>query len=844
MTDSSGLIFISHAGLDGQWAEWVAWHLGEAGYEVELDLWHWLPGENFVKKMNEALERASAVIALFSPQYFAPGRYTEEEWTAAVAGRDRFVPLVVEPLEPGQLPAILRPLIRQEMHHLDEAAALKALLEALRGREIPTTSPAFPGKAGKGSRAARRTGPSAPQGLQPRFPSTTHDPDVWDVRQRGRNPHFTGRDEIIEKVRGGLLGERRTAVRVLHGPGGVGKTQLALEYAHRFAGQYDLVWWVDAEQVEQVPARYAELAARVEVAKPDAGAEINARYALEYLRTHDRWLIVLDNAEDPRQLRTWLPEGSGHVLITARNPAWKNIGPGLALGVFSRKESLAYLNRQLPTLSEPTADALADALGDLPLALAHAAGALSEGTPPDHYLQLLRTNTAELLNDGEVHDYPVSVAATVTIAAERLDAGHPEAAALLRLAAFLGPEPIPTKWLIEAREALTSVPGAAHGISWPRNALKPLAQYGLAVVGPDTFQVHRLTQAVVRHAVTADQAVGPTQDVAALLAAVDPGDPELPETWPEWASLTQHLTATLDAMIGRAELRPTFQKAARYLTRNDQPEAALSLAGTMHEKWKESLGEDDPDTLRAAHLVALTLHDLDAYEESLHLVEDLLERRLRVLGKDHPDTLSTTHDVGNALMELDRHDEALPILSDVAERRESTLGEDHVDALRSVASFGACLLELGRPDEAHHVLTDVLDRHRRALHENHPTALVTSSYLGNVLSSLGRHADALHVQTEILTRRRQLLGDRHRHTLFSASHLGVTLINTGQYARAEQLLRSTRTLIRESLGTDHRLYAAVTLELANALARQNKTHDAQRLRASLKTNRSTKKRPR
>ncbi|TXS43952.1 toll/interleukin-1 receptor domain-containing protein [Streptomyces sp. uw30] len=836
-------IFVSHAGHDGQWAEWVAWHLREAGYAIELDLWHWRTGEDFVRKMNDAMERASAVVALFSPQYFAPGRYTEEEWTAAVAGRDRFVPLVVEPLEAGQLPAILRPRIRQELHDLEEPAALEALLEAVRGREIPTTSPAFPGKAGKGTKSAKRSGPPAPQGLQPRFPSALHDPAVWDVRQRGRNPHFTGRDEIIEKVRRGLLSERRAAVRVLHGPGGVGKTQMALEYAHRFAGQYDLVWWVDAEQPEQVPARYAELAARVDVAKPDAGAEINARYALEHLRTSDRWLIVLDNAEDPRQLRTWLPEGSGHVLITARDPAWSKVVPGLALGVFSREESLGYLNRQLPTLSTGTADALADALGDLPLALAHAAGALGEGTPPDHYLQLLRTNTAELLNDGEVYDYPVSVAATVTIAAERLDAGRPEAAALLRLAAFLGPEPIPTKWLVEARGALTSVPGDPNDFRWPRNALQPLAQYGLAVVGPDAFQVHRLTQAVVRHAGGAG--TGDTvQDVAALLAAIDPGDPELPEAWPEWASLTQHLTATLDAMIDRAELRPTLLKAARYLARNAQPEAALGLSEIMHAKWKASLGEDDPDTLRPAHMVALALHDMDLYEEFLSLVEDLLERRLRLLGKDHPDTLSTTHDVGVALLNLGRYVEAHGILQDAAARRQSRLGEDHVEALFSVASTGAALIELDRLDEAQRVLTDALARYHRTLNEHHPAALEAKGYLGQTMARLGRDVEALNIKEEVLALRRQLLGDRHRSTLFSADSLGVTLIDIGRYAEAERLLQSTRTRVRETLGTDHALYKSITIGLAQALTRQGKTHDAQRLRASLNRKKLPKKRPR
>jgi len=835
MTDSSGPIFVSHAGRDGQWAEWVAWYLQENGYKVELDIWHWRPGEDFVKKMSEALEKASAVVALFSPQYFGPGRYTEEEWTAAVAGRDRFIPLVIEPLEPGQLPAILRPRIRRELHDLDEAEALKALLDAVRGPEPRTTPPNFPGTG------SART--STPQGLRPRFPSTAHDPAVWDVRQR-RNPHFTGRDEIIEKVRTGLVGERRAPVRVLYGQGGVGKTQVALEYAHRFAGQYDLVWWVDAEQGEQVPARYAELAARVDVAKPEAGAEINARYALEYLRTHDRWLIVLDNAEDPKQLRSWLPEGPGHVLITARNPAWSKVVPGLALGVFSRAESLAYLNGQLPTLSGETADALADALGDLPLALAQAAGALSEGTPPDHYLQLLRTNTAQLLDDGEVYDYPLSVAATVTIAADRLDADHPEAAAVLRLAAFLGPEPIPTTWLVKARGALTSIPGDPTDFRWPRNAFQPLARLGLAVVGPDAFQVHRLTQAVVRHS-AGGQAAGPIQDdVAGLLGAVDPGDPELPRDWPGWALLIPHLTAALDTLIGRAELRSTLMKAAVYLARSAQAEAALGLSEILYETWTASLGEDHPDTLHAAQLVGLALYDLSAFEEALPLNTDLLERRRRVLGEDHPDTLSTAHDLAVALGQVGRSSESYNMLADVVPRREAALGQDHIDALRSAASLGFILTQLDRLDEAHGTVTNVLERFRRTSNDTHPDALHLTRVLGITLHFMHRFDEAHVVLTDLLAFSQQLVGNRHTHTLQTADALGRTLVALGLYHEAEKLLRTARSQAREAHGVGSILHVDITHTLANALAAQGKTYDAQQLRSSLKRRSPPKKRRR
>ncbi len=75
--------FISHAGADRAWAEWVAWQL-EAGYTVELDVWDWAPGRNFVTAMSDALERCARVVALFSAAYFDRTRYTTEEWSAAV----------------------------------------------------------------------------------------------------------------------------------------------------------------------------------------------------------------------------------------------------------------------------------------------------------------------------------------------------------------------------------------------------------------------------------------------------------------------------------------------------------------------------------------------------------------------------------------------------------------------------------------------------------------------------------------------------------------------------------------------------------------------------------------
>ncbi|WP_217554970.1 toll/interleukin-1 receptor domain-containing protein [Streptomyces sp. GbtcB6] len=140
-----GSVFISYAGPDRVWAEWVAWHLHDAGHRVVLDVWDWSAGDNFVARMDEALNSATAVVALFSRHYFDDSRWTREEWSSVVARRERLVPLVIEPLDDTDVPALLAPLIRRTLHGLDEQQARAALLDAVTGARGPRTRPAFPG---------------------------------------------------------------------------------------------------------------------------------------------------------------------------------------------------------------------------------------------------------------------------------------------------------------------------------------------------------------------------------------------------------------------------------------------------------------------------------------------------------------------------------------------------------------------------------------------------------------------------------------------------------------------------------------------------------------------------
>ena len=226
-------------------------------------------------------------------------------------------------------------------------------------------------------------------------------PEVWNIP--ARNPGFTGRVDLLESIRDRLLAGETAVVQALHGMGGVGKTQLAAEYAHRFAGTYELAWWVNAEQGGLIGGQVAALGLALGCVPAGAGAEVARAAVLAELRARGWWLLVFDNATSPAEVAPWLPGGRGHVLITSREPGWTELAAPVEVDVLARAESVALLQARVAGLGEPDADRLAAALGDLPLALAQAAGFMAgTGTPAREYLGLLQSRAA-----GPAADQPV-----------------------------------------------------------------------------------------------------------------------------------------------------------------------------------------------------------------------------------------------------------------------------------------------------------------------------------------------------------------------------------------------------------------------------------------------------
>jgi transcriptional regulator with XRE-family HTH domain len=607
-------------------------------------------------------------------------------------------------------------------------------------------------------------------------------PRAWNIP--ARNPAFTGRDGLLAAVRERLQAGHVGVVQALYGMGGVGKTQLAAEYAHRFGESYDLAWWIDAEQNALIGDQVFELGTALGWIAAGSGHEAVRTAVLAELRQHGRWLLVFDNACTPADVAPWLPGGSGHVLITSRERGWDEIATPIGVDVLTRAESIEMLQGRVPGLTGTDAGPLAAELGDLPLAIAQAAGFMTgTGTAPGQYLSLLRTRAGQLLDRGAAGSYPRSLAAATALIAGRLAEQDPAAAELAGLCAFLAPEPIPDYLFTRAAGLL---PGelaaqAADPLAW-RQTLAHVSGQSLTRVDNRGLQMHRLTQAILRDQLTPARAAATRTCSEAILAASDPGHPPNPETWAEWAQLLPHVLAADLAGTDSADLRELVRRACWYLLERGDARTPRDLMSSLHRQWRDRLGEDHQHTLMAAHYHAWALLEMGRYAESRDLNQANLARRRRALGEDHRDTLNSAHNLALGLRMLGEVRASRDLNQDTLERERRTLGEDDPSTLRSASTLAVDLRLLGELDAARDLDQDTLQRRRRALGEDHPDTLSSAYNLAADLRELGEVAAARELDQDTLQRRRRVLGEDHPDTVSSAQRFAAAGRELGEAA--------------------------------------------------------------
>ncbi|MFI7601595.1 FxSxx-COOH system tetratricopeptide repeat protein [Actinoplanes sp. NPDC049681] len=772
VAERSETVFVSYAERDRPWAEWVAWHLRQAGLTVDAGAAEWSAGDNAELRRTDAIERADRAVMLYSEAYFA--RDTAE-WTVLTATGTPLVPLRIEEVQP---PATLQPYVVFDLVGLDEDAARARLLEAVGVTVRADGRPGYP----PGRHRKRPTGP------EPRLPGSL--PDVWQVPPR--NTMFKGREKDLAELRDRLGNHSSSSVQSVHGMGGIGKSTLALEYAHRFAGSYNLVWWIDAEQPNLIGEQMAALGIEAGWCTADVSDSRATAMVRHRLRTEGGWLVIFDNAERPDDLRRFVPQGSGHVLITSRNPGWAGIaGRPSELDIFAREDSVSLLCELVPELAPEPAGALADDLGDLPLAVAQAGALLAEsGMPVDTYRRLLASEAAQLLSLGDANGYGASLAAVVRISLERIALEDPAAEDIARVCALLSADPIPTDIFTGAPPQLRgSTESAVHA------SIGRLGRYGLAKVSGGLLRMHRLTQAIIRDLMTPEQRAAVKARAEQLVAAAYPRDTAFgfvkdPSSWPRWAQLLPHLLA-LDPTSAQSRLRDMACQAVGYLGSRGDYEAAREFAISLYEAWRAELGPDAELTLKAGGLLVEAYIQQEETTRAEELAVDMCRRLHRVQGPDHQDTVLAGLRLTSLYYRMDRLDKAEDVATQYLARARSVFGEDDELTSELMTAVANVLWRRGEHVEAQKLEQEVLARSVRIRGWDDVRTITVSVNFAETLFSLGFDDQAVTMIEEAVERSRRKLGYDHPQTLFFATRLGTLLAQVKRSSEALDLLRDT-----------------------------------------------------
>ena len=634
-----------------------------------------------------------------------------------------------------------------------------------------------------------------------------------------QNPGFKGREEVLSAVHGTMAGDGRGTTQALLGLAGVGKTQIAIEFAHRFAANYEIVWWISSERTEPIAAQFMTLAVERGWVSGDEAPELVRRTVIGALHDRDRWLLIFDSAERPADIAPWLPGGSGHVLITSSGHGWDDLAVPRRIGVFRRAESRTLLQSRVTGLTDADADEVAAEVGDLPLAVAQAAGYMaSTGTPAGQYVRLLRDSPARTLELGKPWQYPSSLAAAVILPFDQMLSADAAGADVAAICAFLAAEPVPTGWFPAAADKLPAPLGeqARDPRAWGQ-VIYRLHGSGLVRVEASSLVMHRLTQGIIRDRLDSGRASATRAMAEAVVAVNARGDETLPQNWPHWARLLPHILAADPATSQNAEMREAGMAASWYLYRQGDYQASCDLARQLFEAWRDRLGADDPSTLGAATALAVALAGLGRHFDARDIDEDTLARRRRVLGKDDSATLITANNLASHLRSLGEYEAAKELIEETLERRRRVLGEDHPATLNSASGLANVFHALKMHQAARELDKDVLARRRAVLGEDHPEALSSAHNLAQDLRRLGEYQEARKLDENTLERRRKVLGESHPDTRESAESLAKDLELLGEEASkvlAPELGSPpilTSPLDREKRTTSESFWANVTI---------------------------------
>ncbi|KAK4443047.1 kinesin light chain [Podospora aff. communis PSN243] len=660
-----------------------------------------------------------------------------------------------------------------------------------------------------------------------------------------RDPDFVERGDILEQI-----GRRCTepASRVaLVGLGGVGKSQLAIEFAHRIAEAQPDTWvfWVHAGTQARVEQGFRTIADAVKLpGRNQPKAEI-LQLVHSWLSNerNGRWVMILDSADDRdafygttssdirdgRPIATYLPQSpNGSIIVTTRNKdlAFRLTGRPqnmIEVGPMAQTDALKLLQKKLGSLSDPDVAAdLVQALDLVPLAISQAAAYIQARAPrssPEKYLAEFRENEltrarllgydgGDLRRDGGASN---AILTTWEISFDYIRSKRPSAADLLSLMSFFDRQGIPG-WVLKpsgtAKDTVQDTDDAANDIHGGfEDDVAMLRDYCLITADGtgDEFEMHGLVQLSTRRWLKAagQQDTFKRQYIERMAALFPTGEYE---NWATCRGLFAHVQVALGYQPGEdvAEIwAALLHNGGWYAWSQGRYEVAQQMVGKARKVRQKRLGREDDATLATTSIFALVLNDRGQWGEAEKLFIQVMETSKTKLGADHPFTLTSMANLASTYRNQGRWEEAEELFVQVMETHKTKLGADHPDTLTSMANLASTYRNQGRWEEAEKLEVQVMETSKTKLGADHPSTLTSMANLASTFWNQGRWEEAEKLFVQVMETFKTKLGADHPSTLTSTSNLAFTWKSQGRYQEALALMKYCAQARQRVIGTKH-----------------------------------------
>lgn len=647
-----------------------------------------------------------------------------------------------------------------------------------------------------------------------------------------RNPHFTGRDALLEELSKKIsdTAPKRYPHRVaLHGLGGIGKTQIALEFAYRQKSEYRSVYWISAVDQSRLLAGFAEIASYTLCVEPAPGEppDMIAKAVVRWLEVTKSWLLVIDNLDDIKIVDGYLPRNGGHILITTRNRNSDGIpAEGLEVTVMDLDNSVQFfldrarMNEEpiLPETHEETVK-IVTGLGCLPLAIEHAAAYVRNSNLTE-YLEIFDKKRREILEwqpQGN-HPYKYTVATTWTMSLDRLQTSCPDSIIVAQYLAFLNPDEIPLEFLEAGKEDvqpdMQPILSDRFRLRVSLNALESFSLVRVFSNGAN-ISIHRLLQVVIKDALASDRRATILDDIieVGLRNFPNPG-------WHGYEMLDKcrryrsQIVASLEDKHGAtcsSRWLVLSERLANYMSRDGFYEDALRWRRAAFEVRENEFGHDPRKTLSCIENLAFELSNVGQRKEALQLREKAVDIAKGMLGEEDRVTLRSLVNRGGsycALGESDRNVELLSkgvkILEEAFSSCKKVLGAEDKVTLLCMSKLANGLLKMKRVAEAIPLLEETQELQIKVFGREHQETLLTIMDLAYASLEAGRAEKSQQLFEELLRVQRQYLSPKHPRILECMSGLGWSIYSLKRYEEAADILEEVLESRKLVLGANHR----------------------------------------